>query len=169
MDKHLLLKELQAKHNFPDEDFPRLIALFSHCTFKKNVMMFSAGQIVKHTFFILKGCVRQYYISPEGAERIIYFAKEGNWCGELNSFLHEEPTQLNMQALEDVEAIYLTRENWEKGMTTIPALIMYHVKNHQRLMVRLKEELGKALNETPDEKYRRLLKESPELLQRILF
>ncbi|MFI5148759.1 MAG: Crp/Fnr family transcriptional regulator [Bacteroidia bacterium] len=167
MEKHLLLEELQAKYAFPDEDFPKLIELFGHCTYRKNAMLFSAGELVKHTWFILKGCVRQYYIGPEGRERIIYFAREGNWCGELNSFLHEEPTKLSMQALEDVEAIYLTRTNWEKAITTIPAFAMYHITNHQRLMVKLKEELGMAVNESPDEKYRRLVQENPELLQRL--
>lgn len=167
MEKHLLLKELQAKHSFPDEDFPKLISFFGHCTFKKNEIMFSAGEIVKQTYFILKGCVRQYYISPAGGERIIYFAKEGNWCGELSSFLHEEPTKLSMQALENVETLCIDRENWEKVIVTIPTFTMYHLKNHQRILVKLKEELGKAVNETPDEKYRRLLKENPELLQRL--
>jgi CRP-like cAMP-binding protein len=167
VEKHLLLQELQAKHSFPDEDFPKLISLFNHCTFKKNDMMFSAGEVVKLTYFILKGCVRQYYISPEGGERVIYFAKEGNWCAELNSFLHEEPTNLSMQALEDVEALCITRENWEKAMTTIPAFMMYHLKNHQRILAKLKEEVGKAVVESPDEKYRRLVNENPELLQRL--
>ncbi|MGZ3866137.1 MAG: Crp/Fnr family transcriptional regulator [Bacteroidia bacterium] len=167
MKKHLLLQELQAKHNFPDEDFPRLFSLFKERKLKKGELAFKAGDVVRETFFILKGLVKQYYISPEGIERVIYFAQEGNWCGELNSFLHEEPTNLNVQALEDVEAIVLDRKNWELAMTTIPALTMYHIKNHQRILVKLKEEVGKAVNETPDEKYRRLLKENPELLQRL--
>lgn len=130
-------------------------------------MIFKAGDIVKETWFIMKGCVRQYYAGSEGGERTIYFAQEGFWCGELNSFLHETPTNLNTQALEDTETIFLNRKNWELAMTTIPSFTMYHLKNHQRIIVKLKEEVGKAVNESPDEKYRRLLKENPELLQRL--
>lgn len=167
MEKHILLKELQAKHKFPDEDFPRLIALFEERTFKKNEIIFKAGDVVKQTYFIMKGCLRQYYVSPEGTERTIYFAQEGNWAAELNSFLHETPTNLSMQALEDLEVIFLNRKNWELAITTIPTFTMYHLKNHQRIIVKLKEEVGKAVNETPDEKYRRLIKENPELLQRL--
>jgi CRP-like cAMP-binding protein len=167
VEKHLLLKELQTKHNFPEEDFLTLISLFKERDFKKNEMMFSAGEVVNETYFIMKGCARQYYVNDEGAERTIYFAQEGNWCGELNSFLHEEPTKLSMQALEDTETIFLTRQNWERAITTIPSFTMYHIKNHQRIIVKLKEEVGKAVNETPDEKYRRLLKQNPELVQRL--
>ena len=167
MEQHLLLKELQSKYGFPDEEFPRLLAFFKEKHFKKNEIMFKAGDVVKHTYFILKGCTRQYYLSPEGAERIIYFAEEGSFCGELNSFLHETPTNLNLQSLEETDVIYLDLKNWETAMTTIPALTLYHIKNHQRLMVKLKEEMGRAHIETPDEKYRRLVNEKPHLLQRL--
>ena len=167
MEQHLLLKELQSKYGFPDEEFPRLLAFFKEKHFKKNEIMFKAGDVVKHTYFILKGCTRQYYLSPEGAERIIYFAEEGSFCGELNSFLHETPTNLNLQSLEETDVIYLDLKNWETAITTIPALALYHIKNHQRLMVKLKEEMGRAHIETPDEKYRRLVNEKPHLLQRL--
>lgn len=167
MDTSVLLKELQAKHDFPTSEFPKLIGLFEQRSVKKNEMLFSAGDIVRQTYFVVKGCIKQYYISPEGTERIIYFAEEGHWCGELNSFLHLTPTNLNMQALEDGELLSLNRVNWEIVITTIPAFTMYHLKNHQRIIVKLKEELGKAVAESPDEKYRRLLKENPGLLQRL--
>jgi len=167
MDTHLLLKELQAKHDFPTEEFPRLIALFEERSFKKNEIIFQSGDVVKQTYFVLKGILRQYYVSPEGADRTIYFAEEGSWAGELMSFLHAIPTNLNLQALEDTDVIFLNRKNWEQAITTIPAFTMYHIKNHQRILVRLKEEVGKAVNETPDEKYRRLIKEKPHLLQRL--
>lgn len=167
MDTDLLLKELQAKHDFPTEEFPRLIDLFEERSFKKNEIIFQSGDVVKETYFVLKGILRQYYISPDGADRTIYFAEEGAWAGELMSFLHYTPTNLNLQALEDTNVIFLNRKNWEVAMTTIPAFTMYHLKNHQRIIVKLKEEVGKAVNETPDEKYRRLVKEKPHLLQRL--
>lgn len=167
MKKHLLLELLQSVHPFPEEEFPRLLELFRERRFAKNEMLFTAGEIVKETYFILNGLVRQYYISPEGNERTIYFAEEGKFCGELNSFLFETPTKLSMQALEDTGTIYITRENWIHAMTTIPDFTMWHLKNHQKLIVRLKEEVGKAVNETPDEKYRRLVNENPQLLQRL--
>jgi len=167
MDKNILLKELQAKHDFPTKEFARFIELFEERHVKKNEILFRAGEVVKQTYFVLKGCVRQYYVSPQGGERTIYFAEEGFWAGELMSFLHEVPTNLNLQALEDCELISLNRKNWEIAITTIPAFTMYHIKNHQRILVKLKEEVGRGVIESPDEKYRRLLKENPNLLQRL--
>ena len=167
MQKHLLLQTLQSGHDFPEAEFPKLLSFFREKSFKKNEMLFSAGEVVKETHFIMSGLVKQFYVSAEGGERTIYFAEEGKFCGELNSFLFETPTRLSMQALEETETICLDREKWELAMTTIPAFTMWHIKNHQRLMVKLKEDVGAAVHETPDEKYRRLVKENPGLLQRL--
>ena len=164
---HLLLKELQSKYGFPEEEFPKLLAFFQEKHFNKNEIIFRSGDVVRYTYFVLKGCIRQYYVSPEGVERTIYFAEEGSFCGELMSFLHGTPTNLNLQALEETEVIFLNLKNWETAITTIPAFTLYHIKNHQRLMVKLKEEMGRAHNETPDEKYRRLTEEKPHLIQRL--
>jgi CRP-like cAMP-binding protein len=64
--KHLLLKELQSRHEFPVEEFPKLLALFEEGSIKKNEIIFHTGDIVKYCYFILKGCMQQYYVSPEG-------------------------------------------------------------------------------------------------------
>lgn len=167
MARHLLFKELQSKYGFPTEEFPKLLAFFGEKHFNKNEVIFKAGEVVKYTYFVMKGFIRQYYISPEGIERTIYFAEEGAFCGELMSFLHETPTNLNLQALEATDVIYLDLKAWEAAITTIPAFTLYHVKHHERLVVKLKEEIGRAHNETPDEKYRRLINEKPHLLQRL--
>ena len=167
MDQHSLLKELQSRYGFPAEEFPKLLTFFGEKSFKKNEVIFKAGDIVRHTYFVMKGCIRQYYISPEGIERTIYFAEEGSFCGELMSFVHSTPTNLNLQALEETDVLFINLKDWETAITTIPAFTLYHIKNHQRLMAKLKEEVGKAHNETPDEKYRRLISEKPHLLQRL--
>jgi hypothetical protein len=52
MQQHLLLKELQSKYGFPEEEFPKLLAFFKEKHFKKNEIMFKAGDVVKHTYFI---------------------------------------------------------------------------------------------------------------------
>src|ERR1700752_2172190 len=98
MDTALLLKELQAKHDFPEADFQRLLDLFEERHYKKNEIIFSAGEIVRYTFFILKGCFRQFYINAEGTERTIYIMEEGRWIGEMSSFMNEVATNMNLQA-----------------------------------------------------------------------
>jgi len=167
MEKHLLLKELQSKHDFPEADFQQLLNLFEERRYKKNEIIFRSGEIVKYTFFILQGCFRQFYINAEGTERTIYIMEEGRWTGEMSSFMNETPTNMNLQALEDCTVLAITKTKWEYAIRNIPEYSLYHIKNHYRMIAWLKEQLGRAVTEKPDEVYRQLIKESPHLLQRL--
>jgi CRP-like cAMP-binding protein len=167
MDTSLLIKELKSNHDFPEADLDKLVPLFEVRNFKKNQLVFRQSDIVRQTWFIQKGIFRQYYLSEEGKERNIYFVEEGKFSGEIMSFLFKKPTQFYMQALEDTETFFLNREKWELAFTTIPSLALYQLKQHAQFIFDLKEEMGKAGKETPDEKYRRLVRESPGLLQRL--
>ncbi|MGZ3885584.1 MAG: Crp/Fnr family transcriptional regulator [Bacteroidia bacterium] len=77
MEAHPLLKELQAKHDFPEAYFQGLLNLFEEHHYEKGEVIFKAGDIVKYTFFILKGCFRQFYINEEGRR-----------TGEMSSFMN---------------------------------------------------------------------------------
>ena len=54
MARHLLLKELQSKYGFPTEEFPRLLVFFEEKHFKKNEVIFKAGDVVRFTYFVLE-------------------------------------------------------------------------------------------------------------------
>jgi len=167
MDLDEVLKHLQSKHEFLESDFEKLSSYFEHRSFKKNELLFKAGDIVRHTFFVTKGVFRQYYVNEEGKERTIYFTEEGNFAGELMSFLFKTPTKFYYQALEDAELLLLNREDWEHIFTTVPSFSLYQLKLHAQFIADLKEVMGSATRITPDEKYRRLQKNNPGLLQRL--
>jgi len=167
MEKHPLLRELQSKHDFPEADFQSLLDLFEERYYKKGEIIFRAGEIVKYAFFILQGCFRQFYINAEGTESTIYIMEEGRWIGEMSSLINETPTNMSLQALEDCKVLAITKPKWEYAIRNIPEYSLYHIKNHYRMIAWLKEQLGRAVTEKPDDIYRRLLKDSPHLLQRL--
>ncbi|HTG54982.1 MAG TPA: cyclic nucleotide-binding domain-containing protein, partial [Niabella sp.] len=83
----LLRETLEKVHHFTDEAYQQLVAVFEERTIAKNEMLFKQGKIVKSLGFILKGCMRQYQEGPGGSERNLFFAEEGWWCGEMDSFI----------------------------------------------------------------------------------
>ena len=167
MNTEILYNEINDKYGFARAQFQRLLELMDERNVIKNQILFHEGEIVRETYFVISGCLRQYYISPEGNERVIYFSTEGQWAGDLMSKLHGRPTRLNIQALEDSELLVISKSNWELAITTIPDLTLYHIKNQQRILAALKEEVGKANYDSPDEKYLQFMQQYPHLLQRL--
>jgi CRP-like cAMP-binding protein len=167
MDYLLLLKEFRRIVEFPDKDFLKLTPLLEKVCVKKNEHLFRAGDISRKVYFVEKGCLRQYLFNKNGEERNIYFKVECGWCSELESFLNNTPTDLNLQALEDSELLAIDQKNWVYAVTHIPPFTMYFIKAQQETNYMLKKRLGEATIETPEEKYMRFLNEEPQLLLRL--
>ncbi|MES2764786.1 MAG: Crp/Fnr family transcriptional regulator [Bacteroidota bacterium] len=167
MDTSLLLKEFQARTNITSEEFEQYLALCEPRRFKKNEIIMQAGDIPKFTLFVVSGCLRQYYVSAEGVERIIYFAEERWWAGDLLSMRNGTPTELNLQALEATDTLTISKENWEYAFKNFPWYAELHIKGQQRWNGKMQNQLGQSLADSPETKYLRLLKERPKLLQRV--
>jgi len=105
-------------------------------------------------------------LRPEGIERNIFFAEEGWWGGEMDSFINQVPSTMSMQALEDCELLTLDRERWEYATRNFPDYALYQIKNRGRTVAWLKNLLSNMITDTPDEKYRRVLKENPHWMNR---
>ncbi len=163
----LLLAEFRRVVEFPDKEFAKLVPLFESLHVRKSEHLFQAGNVVRHVYFIQQGCLRQYYINNNGDERIIYFKVESGWCSELESFLNNKPTELNLQALEDSHVLIINQKNWIYAVTHIPPFTMYFIRAQQETNYMLKKRLGEATVESPEEKYLHFIREEPGLLQRL--
>lgn len=167
MDTALLLKELQSKATFPKEDFPAFLELFEPLCLRKKEHVYRSGEVVKYATFILKGCMRHYYINEDGIERITMVAEENWWIGDLESFRNNTPTNLSLQAIEDCDVLLIKKKNFELALESFPGFREYYTKGTQRTYTRLQEQVGQSLADSAETKYRRLLKERPSLIQRI--
>ena len=167
MDTSVLLAAVQSKSDFRKEDFPSLIELFEERTFRKGEMIFKAGDITRCTYFVLKGCLRLFYVNGEGAERIIYFATEGWWAGDLMSMMNQVPTTMNLHALEDCEVLSIIKPNIEYAIKNLPEFAIYQFRNQTRTVSYFKESIARDIIESPESKYLRFTHEHPDLLQRL--
>ena len=167
MDSSSLLAQFKQVYKVSDKDCIRLIQLFEPLEVKKNEILYRAGEIVRHVYFVQQGCLRQYYINNNGDERTIYFKIENGWCSELVSFLDNKPTELCVQALENSKLHIINQKNWVYAVTNIQSFTMGFIRAQQDTNFMLKKRLAEATVETPEEKYLRFIKEEPLLLQRL--
>ena len=58
---------------------------------------------------VARGCLRVYFLEPDGAERVLYFAPEG-WCVTgLETPVFDRPIELNVDAVDPTEAWLIDR------------------------------------------------------------
>lgn len=135
-------------------------------TFKKGAVLLREGQIAELCHFVLKGCVRQYYL-VDGTERTTNFYTEGEPVAPYSGDFEGKPSKFYLECVEDCiltasppgaqgelfkkfpqfEAISrtATEHEWSKSQDRFAAFIL----------------------NSPEQRYLELLKTRPDLLDRV--
>src|SRR2546430_2813601 len=76
---------------------------------RKRQYFLQEGEVCKYSAFIVKGAMRQYSIDDKGVEHIVRLFIENWWVSDRESFVMLTPSIYNIDALEDTEALLITR------------------------------------------------------------
>lgn len=167
MTKHPLLATLQAYGDFRDEDFEGFLTKFKLFTLRKGEHFYKAGDIPRYSPFIIKGCMRKYFINDAGEEQIVFFAEENWFAGEIHHMRNKTATNMNLQALEDCEILGITMEDADHAMRTYSGYLQFFTLKYAADHSRILAEATRMKNETPEQLYTWLLETRPTLLQRV--
>jgi len=162
-----LLNALSKDAGFDRNEYEFYCSLLEKRIIKKKEHHLQAGEITRATAYVNKGCLRQYIIDDQAKEIIIQFAMEDWWVGDLESFHFEKPSIYFIQALEDSELMLLSRKNFLRVCDEVPKYKIFHDGKIQRHHFATLRRLSFAKSGTPEDKYLLLMKEQPQLFQRI--
>lgn len=103
----------------PDEA-EYFFSLFKHRKYLKRQFVLQAGDICRHDTFVVKGCLRAYFVEPSGSFHIVQFAIEDWWTSDLKSLVHQTPAILNIDALEDTDVLQIEKDKLDLLFREIP-------------------------------------------------
>jgi CRP-like cAMP-binding protein len=150
-----------------EEEFERVRPLFTSKTIRKRHYLLQQGDICKYQAFVEKGILRSYTVDDKDNVYILQFASEGWWITDLSSYLNNEPSFLNIDAIEDAELLLIEKASWEKAMEKVPKLEHYFriiIQNH---LVATQKRLLESFSETAEEKFARFIQQFPGCEQRV--
>lgn len=149
-----------------ESDFDKLAYFFKPLHLKKKEFLHRQNEVCRHIAFVHKGCLRNYNIDSKGDEQIIYFAIEDWWVADLQSFFLQIPSQFNLQALEDCELLISTKKDFEQAFEVVPTFENFYRLKTQTAYTKTQQTVVEK-SETAEDRYLKLLKTSPSLLQRV--
>ncbi len=135
-------------------------------TFKKGTLILREGQISTNCYTILEGCIRQYYLI-DGEERTTFFYTEDQTIYAQRGSNNKMPAKHYLACVEDTTITMMTQEDENELFRRFPRF--------ERLSrIALEEELGNYqemlatfMTSSPEERYLKLLRNRPELLDRV--
>ncbi|EZH71868.1 hypothetical protein ATO12_05685 [Aquimarina atlantica] len=90
--------------------------------FKKKEYVLEEGKICKARYFIVKGCVRSYYIDEKGVERILDFGIDEWWFTNYNSLINQSPSENFIQTIEDSVILELHQDSFDELSAKLPKI-----------------------------------------------
>jgi len=141
--------------------------LFQHQTYKKKTLLLSEGQVCNFEAYLVKGCVKRYYIDRNGDEVILQFAVEDWWISDLVSFTEQIPSHLYIETIEETELLQITYQDKEILFNQIPQLERVFRLLVQRAYSVLENRFFTGVTATAEERYLNFIKKYPVLPQRV--
>jgi CRP/FNR family transcriptional regulator, anaerobic regulatory protein len=132
---------------------------------KKNLLV--EGSVCKCNYFVIKGCLRMFFINEKGVEQTIQFALENWWLADYTSFSSQKPSDFNIQAVEKSEILALDFSSQEKMLHEFPLMERYFRLVHQRAHAAYQFRIRYLYNASREELYHQFNKMYPEFVQRV--
>lgn len=162
----LLFQKFDEKINLTEEERQLSKSFFIPKKLRKRQWLLQEGDVCKYIAFVEKGLLRWYTTTDKGSEHIIQFAYEGWWISDQFSFLTGEPSNSNIDALEDCELLLLNKDGEEEMLEKIPKLERFFRILLQSNLIATQKRLASSLSQTAEERYDELVKSCPATIPR---
>ena len=157
-------------HRFPSvkrEDVQALQQVAVLRTYAAGEVFVPIGNTRQKVGIIEQGLARGYRIKASGEEVSVMFAKEGEVVAAHDAIFYKIPTEQQIHFLEDSRVFVFDYRDVERLAANNPHIDYLRQQFIQEFLIKVLRRLETFLVYTPEQRYRWLEREEPELLQRV--
>ena len=133
---------------------------------KAKTVLLAEGQVATHLYVIRQGCVR-IWLNHRGKELTAQFFVEGEAVASLESFLTGEPSEFTLETVEPCTLEVLTKTEFDRLMAGHAGFREWFQQLTTRRLIGYVHHLLSYIRDTPQERYQDLVRNRPQLLQRV--
>lgn len=161
-----LLFELKKYGNISSEIESELNNYIKISHKKRGDFFLKQGQINSSLFVMKQGLVRAFF-KKEDKEINTWFGMENELIGSILPLYSKQPSFENIQFLEDSLIYSISSENLNEMYKLHPTFNLIGRKIAEQLCEFLEERITSLHIENAEERYKALVKEHPDLIQRV--
>ena len=154
-------------NNISEEDEELILSAFEPLFVKKKKDLLEPDETCKYIYFVIKGCLRSYYVDTKGIEHIYQIRLDNSWISDLESFFSQRPSKYYIETLEDSELLRISYDRLEQLYDEVPKLERYFRILFQKAYINALERLNATMWESAVDRYNNMLKEHSDIFQRV--
>jgi CRP-like cAMP-binding protein len=134
---------------------------------RKRQYLLQEGDICKCVAFVERGALRLYKVNEDGTEHIVRFALEGQFMTDLYSFLTDEPSVYNIDAIEDSDLVLITKSASDELRKQSSKYLEYIFNVTSEAYIDLERRLTSTISHSLEERYKDFTAHYPDIIQRV--
>lgn len=169
IDKYKDLKEsIDSYYQISTKTWNELKKISKLIEVKKNDLICRINELQNSFYFVNKGLLRFYNINEKGVEYNKTFFNEGMFPGSMVSLLKAEPSEFEIQALEDCQLIQIDFEKYRKLLKKSEDLKLFQIYYLEKnWLIKMESKDISIVQKDAQERYEDFQKEHPNLESRL--
>jgi CRP-like cAMP-binding protein len=161
----LLFDFISRYISLTDEEKNAIVSLDIFRSFKKGTTLLKEGQQSNDSYFVLKGCIRTYYMI-DGEEKTTAFYTE---MEALTPYCvtNKEPSKYYISCVEDTILTVTNPEMEPDSFTKFPKFETLCRMLSEELLAKQQINFDEFKTSSPEQRYLNLLESRPDLIQRV--
>jgi len=163
--------QIQFKEQFPE--YKKLWEKYGKLSHRIEVpsktLLLKEGEVSKKAFLVEKGCLRAWF-NNKGKDVTFQFFFENEGVSSIESFRKNIPSSYSIETIEPSVLYWIHKKDLDalmKEMGEIPELRQHMMNTTFERQLNYMNHFMSFIRDTPKERYFNLIKEKPQIIQRI--
>ena len=152
--------------NLREDDWLALEQRLTVQQLKKGELLTRQGEISRTVSFINSGLLRMFYL-VDGKEISTGFIGQDEYISQYDSFLLQQPSTGNIDALEDSEVVNLSYSDMQELYQKHPIFEIFGRRIAEKLFIMVTSQTTRLLTLTPEERYQYILQNQPYVIKQV--
>lgn len=150
-----------------DEEYISILSFFEVVDVKKKHNLMLEGEVCRNMYFVVKGCLRKFFVNEKGVEHTTQFAIENWWITDTFAYERQLQTDFNIQAVEHSTILFIDFKTQELLLEKHPVMERYFRIIYQRAYAASERKIRYLYEYSREELYVHFSTLYPWFIQRI--
>jgi CRP-like cAMP-binding protein len=164
--KDILFDFISKYVSLTDEEKNAIVSLNIFHSVKKGTILLNEGQKSQDSYFVLKGCIRTYYVLDDGEEKTTAFYTEMDALTPP-CVISKTPSDYYISCTEDSLLTISNTEMEEEINGKFPKFEIMCRMLAEELLAKQRIDFDEFKTSSPEQRYLNLLQKRPDLIQRV--
>ncbi|TCI92681.1 Crp/Fnr family transcriptional regulator [Tenacibaculum sp. M341] len=138
-----------------------ILQKFQEITVQKNDLLVRHNETIQYQYYVVKGCLRTYFIDESGKEHTIQFAIEDWWISDYIAYFGNRKTVFNIECIKEALLLRIKKDDLEEIYNKVPQIERFFRKKIEKAFVRQELRILGNLTQTAKERYLLFLETYP--------